>query len=94
MAILLKKPRSKTEQSESASGDGPAHAKTTKKPNPPNESINEPLLTIKEAAEKLRLSPKFIYRAIEADELGCHRFGRVIRVSRSDLARFTQQHRK
>jgi excisionase family DNA binding protein len=66
---------------------------TTKKVRRMDESGTEPLLTIKETAEALRLSRKFIYRAIEAGELGCHRFGRAIRVSRSDLTRFAQQHR-
>jgi excisionase family DNA binding protein len=66
---------------------------TNRKPVTP-EGGDEPLLTIKEAAQKLRLSPKFVYRAIDAGELACHRFGRAIRISRADLVRFMGQHRR
>ena len=51
----------------------------------------ETFLTVKEAAQRRKLSEKTIYRAIESGDLSAHRFGRAIRLSESNLARYDKQ---
>lgn len=46
------------------------------------ERQEHPLLTVDEAARKLRVSPMTVRRACDAGELPCIRFGRARRISR------------
>ena len=48
------------------------------------------LLTVREVADLLRVTPMTVYRAIEAGTLKHLRFGRTIRIARSDLEEYTQ----
>ncbi len=52
-------------------------------------TTKEELLTVKEAATKLRVAPLTIYRAVEAGRLRVRRVGRLIRISDGALADFT-----
>lgn len=61
---------------------------------PVEESADEPHFTVREVAEKLKLSRKYIYRAIDTGELECHRYGRAIRLTRSQVRAFIVKHRK
>jgi len=44
-----------------------------------------PLLTVAEAAERLRVSTKTIRRQIAAGTLAAHRIGRSVRIAEPDL---------
>lgn len=46
------------------------------------ERQEHPLLTVEEAARKLRVSPMTVRRACDAGEIPCIRFGRARRISR------------
>lgn len=46
------------------------------------------LLTVKEVAKLIRVSPMTVYRAVELGTLPHVRFGRTIRVDRADLEAF------
>lgn len=49
------------------------------------------MLTVKEVAQKLRVSAASIYSLIESGKMGCHRIGMgrgTIRVSEDDLSAF------
>ncbi|MCA8998764.1 MAG: helix-turn-helix domain-containing protein [Planctomycetaceae bacterium] len=46
------------------------------------------LLTVKDVAERLRLSPTKIYALTQCGELECFRFGRSVRVSEVQLASY------
>lgn len=48
------------------------------------------LLTVKEVAELMRVSPMTVYRAVELGTLPHVRFGRTIRVDRETLDAFIQ----
>ena len=50
--------------------------------------------TIPETAKHLKVSPKTVRRWIAAGDLAAHRFGRQIRVTAPDLARFIAERRK
>jgi excisionase family DNA binding protein len=45
----------------------------------------EPLYTVAEAAEALRISPRTVYRLIEAGEIGAVRIGKQWRIPRTDM---------
>lgn len=49
------------------------------------------LLTVKDVAELLRVTPMTVYRAIEAGKLAHVRFGRSIRISRDALEDYIQR---
>ena len=44
--------------------------------------------TIKEAAEKLGVSPRTVQRRIDSGELKRHKLGRTVRISEDDLRAF------
>jgi excisionase family DNA binding protein len=47
-----------------------------------------PLLTVREVAEILRVSPSLVYQLVGASKLACHRIGRrhgAIRISAADV---------
>jgi excisionase family DNA binding protein len=50
------------------------------------------LFTIEDVAERLKVSVKTVRRMIARGELDICRFGRLIRVSETDLAAFIEQH--
>ncbi|MGM0488161.1 MAG: helix-turn-helix domain-containing protein [Planctomycetota bacterium] len=55
------------------------------------ESSDKRLLTVKEAADLLHVSPSAVYQLIDAHRLACHRIGTgrgTIRISRHDLNTF------
>jgi len=54
------------------------------------EPSDEGSLTVKEAASRLRLSSKKVYRMCLAGELRCFRAGRAIRISLDEIERFEQ----
>lgn len=52
---------------------------------------DSPLLTVREVAAMLRVSPSLVYRLVEAGKLGCFRIGQkrgAIRVSRDSVNQF------
>lgn len=51
------------------------------------------MLTVREVAERLKLSPGAVYKAVDRGELECHRFGAAIRISEEQLARYLDQTR-
>ncbi len=60
----------------------------------PNEmDETKRFLTVVDAASELSVSTKYVRRAIERQELAVHRFGRAIRIARSDFEQFIAQHR-
>ena len=53
-----------------------------------------PLLTVREVAEVLRVSPSLVYQLVEANKLACHRIGSrngAIRISPADLDEYLAQ---
>jgi excisionase family DNA binding protein len=50
--------------------------------------LSEPLLTIKEAAELLRLSPRTLYVLVETRRIPFVRIGRAVRFDRETLIDF------
>jgi excisionase family DNA binding protein len=52
------------------------------------------LLTIKEVAQRQRVSPRTVRRQIEHGDLPYHRIGRAIRVSVEDLRAFLKRARR
>ena len=55
-----------------------------------NEQMNERIqwLSTKEAAERLGITLRSLYRFIDAGQLPAYKFGRVIRVKADDVDRF------
>ncbi len=51
------------------------------------------LLTVKEVALAVRVSPATVYRLVQAGELGAVRVGRSIRVKAEDLRAFLESRR-
>jgi excisionase family DNA binding protein len=56
-------------------------------------TCEEAFLTVEEAAKLLKLAEKTLYREIKGGNLKAHRFGRAIRLSRSDLAEYADERR-
>ncbi|WP_210417744.1 helix-turn-helix domain-containing protein [Bythopirellula goksoeyrii] len=55
------------------------------------------MLTVREVAESLRVSPTCVYQLIEKGKIACHRIGLgrgAIRVCESDLAGYVESCRK
>jgi excisionase family DNA binding protein len=50
------------------------------------------LLTVEEAAEKLRVSPSWIYKKVAARFLPCFRIGRTVRFSEKEIDSWLQSH--
>jgi len=48
------------------------------------------ILTVEEAARKLKVSPKTIYRAVEKGELRASRIGRTLRIRETDLVEYLE----
>ena len=63
------------------------HHPATPGQSPPDDSGS---LTVKDAAVRLNLSSKKVYRMCLAGELRCFRAGRAIRVSIDEIERFEQ----
>jgi len=59
---------------------------------------DSPLLTVREAADRLRVSPQLVYRRIESGELQAVRLGAgpkaPIRITSIDLAEFLRPERR
>lgn len=51
-------------------------------------------LSVRDVADRIRMSEKSVRRFIEAGELRAHRFGAAIRISEDDLAAFTAARRR
>ena len=54
----------------------------------------EPLLTVRQAAQQLSLSPSAIHNYISSHQLPVIRLGRAVRIQPADLAEFILQHRQ
>jgi excisionase family DNA binding protein len=53
-----------------------------------NANDQRPLLTVREVAEILRVSPSLVYQLVEAQQLACHRIGSrkgAIRIAPADV---------
>ena len=51
-------------------------------------SFDEPLLTVDDVAERLRVSNMTVYRLIKSGQLGAMRVGKNYRLQRSDVDRY------
>lgn len=51
-------------------------------------------LTVFEVAGELGVSAKHVRRAIAREELPIYRFGRAVRIARTDLERYLDRHRQ
>jgi excisionase family DNA binding protein len=60
----------------------------------PNQNSAPRFHSIDDVARQLDVSSKSIRRWIAAGRLGCHRFGRQIRISQLDLERFISTAKK
>ncbi len=57
----------------------------------PNHQDEPRLLTVREVAELLRVSPSMVYQLVEGRKLACHRIGGgrgAIRVSTTDIQQY------
>lgn len=54
----------------------------------------EPLLTVRQAAQQLSLSPSAVHNYISSHRLPAIRLGRAVRIQPADLAEFIAQHRQ
>ena len=54
----------------------------------------EPLLTVRQAAQQLSLSPSAVHNYISSHQLPVIRLGRAVRIQPTDLAEFILQHRQ
>lgn len=59
-------------------------------PKPPPD-VAEPVYTVQEAAEKLRVKPSWLYRQGELGTIPRHMFGRYVRFTESDLIAIQRQ---
>ena len=60
---------------------------------PERHTLDEPLLTPREAAALLSVRVSWVYEAVRAGRLPCVRIGRHIRFLRSDLEAFVREQR-
>ena len=51
------------------------------------------VLTVKEAADLLKVKPQWVYRMIRSDGLPCIRLGRQVRIDEDSLANWLAEHR-
>ena len=65
-------------------------------PVPPQQAQDPPaaLLTIRQAAQQLSLSPSAVHNYISSHRLPVIRLGRAIRIQPTDLAEFISAHRQ
>jgi excisionase family DNA binding protein len=52
------------------------------------------MLTVEDAAERLRLSTRTVHRLLDTGELPKHQFGRAVRISQDDLDNYIARSRK
>jgi excisionase family DNA binding protein len=57
------------------------------------QSASPRMLTLKEAAQELGICRRSVERHIERGELRVHRFGRAVRIDKSDLETFVRSKR-
>jgi hypothetical protein len=62
-------------------------------PAPANAAPLEPLLTLREAAAVLRMSPSWLWQATRRGEVKCRRFGRAVRYEPQALRYFIDRAR-
>jgi len=58
-----------------------------------DEAVNGMMLTVKEVAERLRISRTCVYQLVERGKLACHRIGLgrgAIRISLADLTEYIE----
>ena len=60
--------------------------------NPRTEELTEYLMTVEELRRFLAVSRTYAYRMLGDGELPSVRLGRVLRVRRSDVLRFVEEH--
>ena len=60
--------------------------------NPAETATIAPLLTVREAAEALKISPSTAYRLVRAGELPAVRVGGSVRIDQTDLHRHLHRH--
>jgi excisionase family DNA binding protein len=68
-------------------------AKRTTSPSAPVPVLPAELLTIEEAAERLKMSVRYLRRAVAERRIAFHRLGRSIRFNPADLAAFVDASR-
>ena len=51
------------------------------------------LITVKEAADLLKVKPQWVYRMMRSDGLPCIRLGRQIRIDEDSLEKWLAEHR-
>ena len=51
------------------------------------------LITVKEAADLLKVKPQWVYRMMRSDGLPCIRLGRQVRIEEDSLERWLAEHR-
>jgi excisionase family DNA binding protein len=54
---------------------------------------HQPLLSVADIADRLKLSEKTVRRWIERGDLPAHHLGRAVRISEDDLALYLHKHR-
>jgi len=68
-------------------------AKRITNPNAPVPVLATELLTIEEAAQRIKMSVGYVRRAVAERRIAFHRIGRAIRFDPADLAEFIQARR-
>jgi excisionase family DNA binding protein len=58
------------------------------------EEPNDPLLNVKEAAQRLRFAPSYVYELIRRRDLPAVKVGKYVRIKNSDIDRFVSRHRE
>lgn len=61
-------------------------------PSKPNPKIKA-FWTVLDIAQHLDVSPRTVWRWVDAGDLVAHRFGRSVRIADDDLRAFLAQHR-
>jgi len=51
------------------------------------------LITVKEAADLLKVKPQWVYRMMRSDGLPCIRLGRQVRIEEDSLEKWLAEHR-
>ena len=51
------------------------------------------LLTVPQAADKLNVSERTVWRRIDSGEIGTYRLGRAVRIAEDELVRFLEKRR-
>jgi excisionase family DNA binding protein len=55
--------------------------------------LPDEMLTIEEAAQRIRMSTRYVRRAVAERRIAFHRLGRAIRIDPADLAEFMNENR-